>query len=169
MTGAGRALRVVLIDNYDSFTFNLAQLLAVEGAEVAVRRNDEIELGELASYEAMVISPGPGGPLDAGISVQAIRELSGKLPILGVCLGHQCLAAAFGGEVVRSRPRHGMTSAVHHDGLAPFTGLGDPFEATRYHSLVVERESLPHELEVSAWTADGLVMGLRHRLHRTFG
>jgi anthranilate synthase/aminodeoxychorismate synthase-like glutamine amidotransferase len=161
--------RIVVVDNYDSFTYNLVQLLAEEGVEVTVRRNDETDLAELASFQGLVISPGPGGPAGAGISVEAIRELSGRLPILGVCLGHQCLAEAFGGEVVRSRPRHGMTSWVLHDGMAPFTGLSDPFEATRYHSLVVERESLPHELEVSAWTSDGIVMGLRHRRHRTYG
>ncbi len=161
--------RVVVIDNYDSFTYNLVQILAEEGAAVTVSRNDETSVEALGSFDALIISPGPGGPAEAGVSVRAIAELSGRLPILGVCLGHQCLAQAFGGVVLRGRPRHGMTSWVHHDGRAPFTGLSAPFEATRYHSLVVERETLPHELEVSAWTADGVVMGLRHRSHRTYG
>jgi anthranilate synthase/aminodeoxychorismate synthase-like glutamine amidotransferase len=162
-------LEVAVIDNYDSFTYNLVQLLAEEGAAVTVHRNDRVEVGELGHYDALVISPGPGGPDGAGVSLRAISDLSGRLPILGVCLGHQCLAQAFGGRVLRGQPRHGMTSWVHHDGSPLFSGLAAPFEATRYHSLVVERESLPHELEVSAWTSDGVVMGLRHRTHRTHG
>lgn len=167
MISGGR--RVVVIDNYDSFTYNLVQLLAEQGADVTVRRNDATSVEELGSYDALVVSPGPGGPGAAGVSVAAIRDLSGRLPILGVCLGHQCLAEAFGGEVVRFGPQHGTTSWVHHDRGAPFSGLSVPFEATRYHSLVVERESLPHVLRVSAWTADGVVMGLRHVRHPTYG
>ena len=163
------ALRVAVVDNYDSFTYNLVQYLAERGAEPVVHRNDEVAVGELAGYGALVVSPGPGNPGDAGVSLQAIRDLSGKLPILGVCLGHQCLGEAFGGVVARFKPMHGMTSWIHHDGRPPFTGLAVPFEATRYHSLVVERESIPRELEISAWTHDGIVMGLRHRDHRTYG
>ena len=163
------APRVALIDNYDSFTYNLYQHLAELGATAEVHRNDAVTVAELRGYDALVISPGPGDPDDAGVSLQAIRDLSGTLPILGVCLGHQCLGQAFGAVVARYRPMHGMTSWVHHDGRPPFTGLAAPFEATRYHSLVVERNTIPRELEVSAWTHDGVVMGLRHRDHRTYG
>ena len=160
---------IAVVDNYDSFTFNLVQYMAELGARPAVYRNDEVTIDTLRKHQALVISPGPGDPDDAGISRQAIAELSGSLPILGVCLGHQCLAAAFGAAVVRGNPVHGKTSQVHHDGGAPFAGLPDPFQATRYHSLVVQRDTLPAELEVSAWTSDGIVMGLRHREHPTFG
>ena len=162
-------MRVAVIDNYDSFTYNLVQYLAELGSEPEVFRNDAVEVEELAGYEALVISPGPGTPADAGISVDAVRRLSGQLPILGVCLGHQALGEAFGGRVVRHQPVHGKASLMRHDGLRPFTGLADPFPAGRYHSLVVERESLPAELEVSSWTEDGTVMGLRHRSHPTYG
>jgi anthranilate synthase/aminodeoxychorismate synthase-like glutamine amidotransferase len=162
-------LRVAVIDNYDSFTYNLVQLLAELGAEPDVHRNDAVTARELRAYDALVISPGPGNPDDAGVSLAAIRDLSGNLPILGVCLGHQCLGQAFGGVVARFTPMHGMTSWIHHDGRPPFTGVPVPFEATRYHSLVVERDSIPSALEVSAWTHDGVVMGLRHREHRTYG
>ncbi len=161
--------RVAVIDNYDSFTYNLFQYICELGATAEVHRNDAVSVAELRGYDALVISPGPGDPDDAGVSLEAIRDLSGALPILGVCLGHQCLGQAFGGVVSRYRPMHGMTSWVHHDGRPPFTGLPVPFEATRYHSLVVERNSIPRELEVSAWTHDGVVMGLRHRDHRTYG
>jgi len=161
--------RVAVIDNYDSFTYNLFQYLAELGATPEVHRNDAVTVAELRGYDALVISPGPGDPDDAGVSLDAIRDLSGAVPILGVCLGHQCLGQAFGGVVARYRPMHGMTSWVHHDGRPPFTGLPVPFEATRYHSLVVERNSIPRDLEVSAWTHDGVVMGLRHRDHRTYG
>jgi anthranilate synthase/aminodeoxychorismate synthase-like glutamine amidotransferase len=161
--------RVAVIDNYDSFTHNLVQYLAELGAAPTVHRNDEVAVKDLEGYDALVISPGPGTPSAAGISVQAVRDLSGKLPILGVCLGHQALGEAFGGLVVRTEPVHGMTSWIHHDGLPPFAGLPVPFEATRYHSLVVARDSVPASLEISAWTHDGLVMGLRHRRHRTYG
>jgi anthranilate synthase/aminodeoxychorismate synthase-like glutamine amidotransferase len=160
---------VAVIDNYDSFTYNLVQYVAELGASPEVFRNDEVEVEQLAGYEALIISPGPGTPAQAGISVEAIRRLSGRLPILGVCLGHQALAEAFGGRVVRGQPVHGKTSLIEHDGSPPLASLGSPFSATRYHSLVVERESLPEDLEVTAWTADGVIMALRHRRHPTYG
>jgi anthranilate synthase component II len=160
---------IAVIDNYDSFTYNLVQYLSELGARPAVYRNDKVTVDELRQHRGLVISPGPGDPAEAGISTEAVKRLSGQLPILGVCLGHQCLAEAFGAEVVRGRPVHGKTSLVHHDGSAPFAGLPDPFSATRYHSLVVDRSSLPDELAVSAWTDDGVVMGLRHREHPTYG
>ena len=162
-------MRVAVIDNYDSFTYNLVQYLAELGAEPEVFRNDAVGVDELSCHDAVVISPGPGRPADAGISVAAIRQLSGRVPILGVCLGHQALGEAFGARVVRHEPVHGKTSDVHHDGGAPFDGLPNPFEATRYHSLVVDAGSLPPSLELCAWTADGIVMGLRHRDHLTVG
>ena len=162
-------MRVAVIDNYDSFTYNLVQYLAELGADPVVHRNDAVEVEELAGAGALVISPGPGDPNHAGVSLAAIRELSGRLPILGVCLGHQCLGQAFGATVSRHRPVHGKTSWVHHDGRPPFNGLPVPFEATRYHSLVVEAGSIPHELEIAAWTHDGVVMGLRHRTQPTYG
>ncbi len=161
--------RVAVIDNYDSFTYNLVQLLAELGAPPAVYRNDAVGVDELAGHSALVISPGPGVPAEAGISVEAIRRLSGSMPILGVCLGHQAIGEAFGGRVVRHAPVHGKTSWVHHDRTGVFAGLPEPFEATRYHSLVVEPGTLPEELAVSAWTHDGVVMGLRHRHHPTYG
>lgn len=161
--------RVAVVDNYDSFTYNLVQYLAELGAQPEVFRNDAVGVDELRSYDALVVSPGPGRPADAGISVAAIRELSGLMPVLGVCLGHQALAEAFGGTVIRHQPVHGKTSQVHHDGGQPFDGLPDPFEATRYHSLVVEARSMPGELQVCAWTDGDVVMGLRHRQHPTFG
>jgi anthranilate synthase/aminodeoxychorismate synthase-like glutamine amidotransferase len=157
------------VDNYDSFTYNLVQYLAELGARPAVYRNDEVTPQELGEHDALVVSPGPGGPADAGVSVAAIRALSGKMPILGVCLGHQCLAEAFGGRVVRGQPVHGKTAWIRHDRSGLFAGLSDPFEATRYHSLVVERETLPADLKVNAWTPDGVVMGLRHTSHQTYG
>jgi anthranilate synthase/aminodeoxychorismate synthase-like glutamine amidotransferase len=162
-------VRVAVIDNYDSFTYNLVQYLAELGAEPVVFRNDTVDVETLRGFDALVVSPGPGTPADAGVSVQAIRELTGAMPVLGVCLGHQALGVAFGARVVRHRPVHGKTSEVRHDGGAPFVGLPDPFEATRYHSLVVEEASLPPELVVSARTADGVVMGLRHREQPTYG
>ena len=164
-----KARRVALIDNYDSFTYNLIQYLAELGAEPTVYRNDEAELVQLATHDALVISPGPGRPRDAGISVAAVRELSGRLPILGVCLGHQCIGEAFGGSVVRALPVHGKQSDIRHDGTGIFQGLPDPFAATRYHSLVVERSSMPDALAITAWTDDGTVMGLRHREQPTHG
>jgi len=160
---------VAVVDNYDSFTWNLVQLLAELGAQPAVYRNDEVEVTDLVGHDALVISPGPGCPAHAGISLAAVRELSRQMPILGVCLGHQCIGQAFGGRVVRGEPVHGKTSAINHDGRPPFQGLPGPFQATRYHSLVVESSSIPDGLEVSAWTDAGTVMGLRHRERPCFG
>jgi anthranilate synthase/aminodeoxychorismate synthase-like glutamine amidotransferase len=157
---------ILMIDNYDSFTWNLVQYFGELGAEVVVKRNDAVTLGEVEALDpsAVVISPGPCTPNEAGISVPLLRRFAGRLPILGVCLGHQSIGAAFGGEVVRAdRIMHGKTSPIEHDGKTVFAGLPNPFEATRYHSLVVRRESLPDCLEVSAWTREGEIMGLRHK------
>jgi anthranilate synthase/aminodeoxychorismate synthase-like glutamine amidotransferase len=162
-------MTLALVDNYDSFTYNLVQYLAELGDEPRVFRNDEVTVKELGTYDGIVISPGPGTPDDAGISTEAIRELSGKVPILGVCLGHQCMGQAFGGRVVRNEPAHGKTSWIRHDNSGVLAGVTDPFEATRYHSLIVERDSIPEELVVTAWTQDGTVMGLRHVKHPTYG
>jgi glutamine amidotransferase of anthranilate synthase or aminodeoxychorismate synthase len=161
--------KLAVVDNYDSFTYNLVQYLGELGVEPVVYRNDAVTVGELAAYDGIVISPGPGTPEDAGVSTQAIRELSGKVAILGVCLGHQCLGEAFGGRVVRNEPSHGKTSWIRHDNSGVLAGLSDPFEATRYHSLIVERSSLPDDLVVTAWTADETVMGLRHSRYPTYG
>lgn len=158
--------RVLLIDNYDSFTFNLAQQLGELGADVTVVRNDAITSEDVLVDlpDGVVVSPGPGDPDDAGVSSDVIASLAGIRPVLGVCLGHQCLGALYGGRVVRATELvHGKTSQIHHDGAGVFAGLPDPFPATRYHSLVVDRASVPDVLEVTAWTQDGLVMGLRHR------
>ena len=162
---------VLMIDNYDSFTWNLVQYLGELGEDVRVIRNDEMTLDALRRLDpaAIVISPGPGTPNEAGLSLQIIEKLGGTVPILGVCLGHQSIGQAFGGKVVRAKEiMHGKTSMIHHDGRGVFRGVPNPFEATRYHSLVVEQSTLPAELEVSAWTlhADGSIdeiMGLRHR------
>jgi anthranilate synthase/aminodeoxychorismate synthase-like glutamine amidotransferase len=157
---------VLLLDNYDSFTYNLFQYLGELGAEVEVHRNDQIGVDEALARrpDRIVISPGPGNPDQAGISLELIRRVPRDLPLLGVCLGHQALGQAFGGKVVRAPSlMHGKTSEIEHDGRGLFAGLPRPFTATRYHSLVVARETVPDELEVSAWTADGVVMGLRHR------
>ncbi|MDI3339860.1 MAG: aminodeoxychorismate/anthranilate synthase component II [Sphaerobacter sp.] len=157
---------ILLIDNYDSFTFNLYQYLCELGADVLVRRNDALTVADARSLapERIVISPGPCTPREAGISVDLIRALAGEVPILGVCLGHQAIAAAFGGEVVRApQLMHGKTSRISHDGRGVFAGLPNPFVATRYHSLMVEEASLPAELEVTARSEDGVIMGLRHR------
>jgi anthranilate synthase/aminodeoxychorismate synthase-like glutamine amidotransferase len=159
---------VLLVDNYDSFTYNLYQYLGELGAEVRVVRNDEIsaEAAVALAPDRIVISPGPGTPDQAGITLDVIRRAAGRIPLLGVCLGHQALGQAFGGTVLRApKLMHGKTSAIHHDGRSVFAGLPVPFTATRYHSLVVARESVPESLEVSAWTDDGVVMGLRHRAH----
>ena len=164
-----REIRLALIDNYDSFTYNLVQYMAELGAEPRVFRNDEVSVDELAGYEGIIISPGPGYPGDAGVSIEAIQRLSGKVAILGVCLGHQCLGQAFGGRVIRNEPAHGKTSWIRHDNSGVMAGVSDPFEATRYHSLIVERSSVPAELLVTAWTPDGTVMGLRHVKHPTHG
>jgi anthranilate synthase/aminodeoxychorismate synthase-like glutamine amidotransferase len=157
---------LLVIDNYDSFTYNLVQYLAELGAEIRVFRNDALTVGEAAALrpQQIVISPGPCTPNEAGISVDLICEVAGSVPILGVCLGHQGVAAAFGGRVVRApRIMHGKTSPILHDGKTIFRDLPSPFEATRYHSLIVEPESLPACLERSAWTAEGEIMGVRHR------
>jgi anthranilate synthase/aminodeoxychorismate synthase-like glutamine amidotransferase len=161
--------RLAVIDNYDSFTYNLVQYLSELGGQPDVFRNDEVTVAELGAYPGVVISPGPGAPADAGVSTQAIRDLSGKTAILGVCLGHQCLGEAFGGRVVRNEPSHGKTSWIRHDNSGVLGGVSDPFEATRYHSLIVERASVPDDLVITAWTADGTVMGLRHARHPTYG
>ncbi|MEA2063321.1 MAG: aminodeoxychorismate/anthranilate synthase component II [Gemmatimonadota bacterium] len=163
---------ILVIDNYDSFTYNLVQYLGELGAELEVYRNDKITVDgvEQLRPQAVVISPGPGTPDDAGISLELIRHLGEKLPILGVCLGHQSIGQAYGGRVV-SAPTlmHGKTSRIKHDGKSVFTGLENPFEATRYHSLTVERESLPGCLTVTAETGDGVIMGLRHETHPVEG
>jgi anthranilate synthase/aminodeoxychorismate synthase-like glutamine amidotransferase len=163
---------IAVLDNYDSFTYNLVQYLGTLGAEIEVHRNDAITVAALEAKapEGLVISPGPGEPRDAGISEAAIARLAGKVPVLGVCLGHQALAEVYGGTVVRAaRLMHGKTSPILHRGRGLFAGLDNPFEATRYHSLIVERESLPDVLEVTAWTPEGEIMGLKHRQHETWG
>ncbi len=157
---------ILLIDNYDSFTYNLYQYLSELGAEVEVRRNDRVSIEELEELRPakIVISPGPRTPLEAGVSVDAIARFAPSVPILGVCLGHQCIGHAFGGRVVRApEVRHGKTSDVFHDGRGVMSGLPSPFPAGRYHSLIVDRASLPADLEVTAETSDGLIMGLQHR------
>jgi anthranilate synthase component 2 len=157
---------LLMIDNYDSFTYNLVQYFSELGETVEVHRNDKITVAEVADRrpDRLVISPGPCSPDEAGISVAAIRELAGKLPILGVCLGHQSIGQAFGGRIVRAdRLMHGKTSPIHHDGRELFAGLPNPFDATRYHSLLIEKATLPSCLEVTAWTAEGEIMGVRHR------
>ncbi len=157
---------LLMIDNYDSFTYNLVQYLRELGEEVVVHRNDKISLDDIARLNPsrLVISPGPCTPNEAGISVAAIRHFAGTLPILGVCLGHQSIGQAYGGKIVRAdRLMHGKTSPVFHNNQNLFAGLPDPFDATRYHSLLVERASLPECLEITAWTLEGEIMGMRHR------
>jgi len=157
---------LLMIDNYDSFTYNLVQYFRELGEEVEVYRNDKISLEEIEKLAParLVVSPGPCTPTDAGISVDVIKYFAGKLPILGVCLGHQSIGQAFGGKVVRAdRLMHGKTSPVFHDNRELFAGIQDPFDATRYHSLIVERSSLPDCLEITAWTAEDEIMGMRHR------
>ncbi|HXZ24813.1 MAG TPA: aminodeoxychorismate/anthranilate synthase component II [Nitrospiria bacterium] len=157
---------LLMIDNYDSFTYNLVQYLGELGEEIRVYRNDKITVDEIRRLkpDRIVISPGPCTPKEAGISIPLIQALAGSVPILGVCLGHQSIGAAFGGDVVRAaRLMHGKTSMIHHDGKTIFAGLPNPFEATRYHSLIVKRETLPACLEISAETREGEIMGLRHR------
>jgi anthranilate synthase component 2 len=163
---------ILLLDNYDSFTYNLYQYLSELGADVLVKRNDELSVGDVAALEPakIVISPGPCTPNEAGISVALIRELGNHIPILGVCLGHQSIGAAYGGAVVRApKVMHGKLSAIQHNGKGVFAGLPQPFQATRYHSLIVRRDDLPPELEITAWTDDGLIMGLRHRSYPVQG
>jgi anthranilate synthase/aminodeoxychorismate synthase-like glutamine amidotransferase len=159
---------VAVIDNYDSFTYNLVHHIAEMGGDPVVFRNDAITVEELAGYDLLLISPGPCTPAEAGVSVAAVRALSGRMPILGVCLGHQAIGAAFGAAVVRGNPVHGKTSEIEHDGTGVLAGLPSPFVATRYHSLVVD-PALPDEVVTNASAADGTIMGLRHREHATFG
>ncbi len=162
---------IILIDNYDSFTYNLVQYLGELGAKVQVHRNDRIGVDDVlnSGCEAIVISPGPCTPDDAGICLDLIDAATGKLPILGVCLGHQSIGQAFGGRIVRTPPMHGKTSLIHHRGGGIFRGIPAPFTATRYHSLTVERSSLPDSLEITAETEDGTIMGLSHRQYPIHG
>jgi anthranilate synthase component 2 len=163
---------LLMIDNYDSFTYNIVQYLGELGEEVLVHRNDKISIPEIEALkpERIVVSPGPCSPDEAGISVAAIRHFTGRVPLLGVCLGHQAIGAAFGGRVVRSSTlMHGKTSPIHHDGKGLFRGLPNPFDATRYHSLVVERATLPPCLDLTAWVAEGEIMGLAHRDQPVWG
>jgi len=160
------AARVLVIDNYDSFTYNLVQYLGELGADPLVHRHDALSLDQIFAIDpdAVVISPGPGTPDDAGLSIDVIRAFAGRRPVLGVCLGHQCIGQVYGGRVVRAgQVMHGKTSLIRHDGKGIFAGLPNPLEATRYHSLVVDRDSVPDVLEITAETDDGTVMGLRHR------
>jgi anthranilate synthase/aminodeoxychorismate synthase-like glutamine amidotransferase len=163
---------VLMIDNYDSFTYNLVQYLGSLGADLHVYRNDKLTIDEIRDMapEKIVISPGPCTPNEAGISVELIEKLGAEIPILGVCLGHQSIGQAYGGNVIRApKVMHGKTSLIHHDGRTVYAGLPNPFEATRYHSLIIERESMPDCLELSAQTEDGIVMGVRHREHPVEG
>ncbi len=160
------AARILVLDNYDSFVFNLVQYLGELGADPIVHRSDALTVDQIVELEpdGVLISPGPGRPEDAGLSNAVITRLGGQVPVFGVCLGHQCIGQVYGGDVVRApQIMHGKTSLIHHGGAGVFTGLPEPFEATRYHSLVVDRESVPEVLEITAHTDDGLVMGLRHR------
>ncbi len=164
--------KVILIDNYDSFTFNLVQRLGELGAKIEVIRNDATDIAGLRRRkpERLVVSPGPCTPTEAGISLEAIRAFAGEIPVLGVCLGHQAIGQAFGGKVIRAQaPVHGKTSPVEHDGTGIFRGLPTPFEAGRYHSLIVEKKSLPRDLVPCAWTSSGEIMGLRHRSLQVHG
>ena len=163
---------VFVLDNYDSFTYNLVQYMGEMGAEMDVRRNDQVTVEEIEALEPerILLSPGPCTPQEAGISIDVIRHFAGRVPILGVCLGHQAIGAAFGGNVVRAaKLMHGKTSEVQHDGKTVFTGIQTPMTCTRYHSLIVEEKGLPKVLEVSARTADGTIMGLRHREYAVEG
>lgn len=163
---------LLMIDNYDSFTYNLVQYLSEMGERLVVKRNDAITVSQAKRLKpaGIVISPGPGTPADAGISSELIRAFAGTIPILGVCLGHQCIGEVFGGTVVRAaRPMHGKTSPIHHTGQGVFRGLPNPFEATRYHSLIVKRETLPKELTVTAWTQAREIMGLQHKRLPVYG
>ena len=160
-----------VLDNYDSFTWNLVQLLGRIGADVTVARNDEVTVAEVAAMapDAIVISPGPSRPEKAGISVELVRALGPKVPLLGVCLGHQAIGVAYGASVVRVPPVHGKAAAVHHERAGSFSDLPSPISAARYHSLAIERSSLPPELELTAWSDDGIVMGVRHRSYPVEG
>jgi anthranilate synthase/aminodeoxychorismate synthase-like glutamine amidotransferase len=161
-----------MIDNYDSFTYNLVQYFGELGQDLKVYRNNKITIAEIEAMkpERIVISPGPCTPKEAGISIDVIKHFAGKLPLLGVCLGHQAMGEAFGGDVIRAPYlMHGKTSIIHHDGKTIFAGLPNPFEATRYHSLIIKRETLPPVLEISAWTEDGIIMGVRHKQFKVEG
>jgi anthranilate synthase/aminodeoxychorismate synthase-like glutamine amidotransferase len=165
---------ILLVDNYDSFTFNLYQFLSELGADVEVRRNDQISLSEIdalgAELDGIVVSPGPCTPREAGISIGVIEHMAGRMPVLGVCLGHQSIGDAFGGDVIRApQLMHGKTSMIHHEGKGIFQGLPNPFIATRYHSLIVDRATLPEHLEITAETEDGIIMGLQHRDYPIYG
>lgn len=158
------SVRILVVDNYDSFVFNICSYLAQLGAQVTVRRNDEVVPAASMSYDGVLLSPGPGTPADAGVCIDMVLECAGRVPLFGVCLGHQAIAEAFGGVVDRCPElMHGKTSMVHHTGVGVLAGLPDPFRATRYHSLAVARESLPPQLEVTGWTDTGIIMALRHR------
>lgn len=163
---------ILMIDNYDSFTYNLVQYLGELGQNLKVYRNDKIGISDIKRLKPkyIVISPGPGRPENAGISNDVIKEFHSHIPILGVCLGHQCIAHVFGGRVIQAeRIMHGKTSLIYHDGKTIFKGIECPFEATRYHSLIVERESLPNVLQINAWTKENEIMGIRHRKYKVFG
>lgn len=163
---------LLVIDNYDSFTYNLVQYLGELHADPVVRRNDEVSVRQIRRLKPrqIVISPGPGSPADAGISNDVIRTFSGQIPILGVCLGHQCIGAVFGGRIVRAKQiMHGKTSEIYHRGESLFRKLPNPFTATRYHSLLIERKSFPRALDLTAWTQKQEIMGVKHRLHPTWG
>lgn len=163
---------LLMLDNYDSFTYNLVQYLGELGQDLKVYRNDKITIAEIEALkpERIVISPGPCTPSEAGISIDVIKRFAGTVPVLGVCLGHQSIGEAFGGDVIRAPYlMHGKTSMIHHDGKTIFAGLPNPFEATRYHSLIIKRETLPDALEISAWTDDGIIMGVRHKQFKVEG
>jgi len=163
---------ILMIDNYDSFTYNLVQYLSELGADVEVYRNDKISVSKIKKmkFEKIVISPGPGTPLEAGVSNEIIRVMSGHLPILGVCLGHQCIAHVFGGKIIRAkRIMHGKVSEIFHNRRGLFRSLQNPFPATRYHSLIVDQKTRPKELNITAWTSAKEIMGLQHKTHPTFG
>jgi len=163
---------LLMLDNYDSFTYNLVQYLGELGQDLKVYRNDKITIGEIEALkpERIVISPGPCTPKEAGISIDVIKHFAGKVPVLGVCLGHQSIGEAFGGDVIRAPYlMHGKTSMIHHDNRTIFEGLPNPLEATRYHSLIIKRETLPSALEISAWTDDGIIMGVRHKQFKVEG
>ena len=163
---------IFVLDNYDSFTYNLVQYMGELGAEMTIRRNDELSVDEIEALEPerILLSPGPCTPQDAGILIPLIQRFAGKVPILGVCLGHQAIGAAFGGDVVRApQLMHGKTSAVDHDGKSIFAGIDSPMTCTRYHSLIVAEDTLPGELEISARSRDGIIMGLRHREYQVEG
>ena len=167
-----KKIDILMIDNYDSFTFNLVQYLGIIGENIKVRRNDRVSITEIEKIAPtqIVISPGPGRPEYAGISCNVIKHFYGKIPILGVCLGHQCIGRVFGANIINSGiVFHGKTSMIYHDGRSIFDGVDNPFEAARYHSLIIEKQSLPKDFEISAWTSDGIIMGIRHKKYALEG